>query len=797
MRKSYAKIESMIDFKQKRLSGLIVVLICLPCFVAMPCGEQVPYYRGYTLINPEILGEPIGKPLLFSETYYSFNYWYSFDGEENEMDENIEEWHHYFDGQPSKKDIRELIYEADVKGLQLMNQQTTQLTLQYKLNTLVDFLSKKKHPDFLPYLIYAKQCEPVVSNPYNYNWKTEENELSEIAKNYAQLIKIGETNYAKATDQFIKLRYAFQLVRLAHYFKGNTVHVYDKYVKPLKNVKSIMHNWALAHKAGALVVSKNKEERAEGNYLFSKVLAAGNFKDGKDYRSMNIDSEEMWQAVFNRCQNGEERANLHFIRSLDVYSKGLEEMHQIYKLYPKFKHLEVLLVRELQKLETVILEDKFDGFEQLPEWVNTMSKAAAKDYLKELKPFVNKVAEEQKVNRPELWVAAAGYLEFLDDNYEDGKKILAEAARKINANNLLSDQIEMFQFGLLLSMTDTIEPWIEQKVALLLDNNDAIQNPMEFGYVSRYNNRLDEWTYLREWHYQYQEHNYVFEKMADLYYKQGELAKAYLCLYSIEGLKLYPHSQTAKAILDLMSKKGKSKFEEFLLEKESIQDRSTVIEILGKAYLMEDKILPAYAAFSMIPNSNKDIKNPFGSISKPFDKKVVDMPEYTSIKMIEKVLNLKSLVISNSSEKSLANLQLGNYYYNTSWYGHAWDAKDYFWSVHLQEDLDHPLAYTYSYIYHGARGNRDVGDLDEIMTYFKNALVTTDKELKAEATFMLAKCERARYREENHHAYRYDEKNAPPKTYLQSYRQMESDFGDTDYYKMVIRECADFRAYVN
>ncbi|MFT5745672.1 MAG: hypothetical protein ACI9XO_003510 [Paraglaciecola sp.] len=786
---------------KKRPILLLLSLLILPYFVATPCGYFPPVYRGYTLIHPEILGKQLGKPFLFSEVYYSYDYDFRFDGEVDEMKQNIEEWKEYFDGKPSEKDIRQLIYQATIGDLELLQKRKTNqrisIPLRYKLNTLITYLEKGRHPDFLPYLMYAKQCEPAVSNPHTYNWETEEKESTEAGKKKPELIRTGKENYAKAKDRFIKLRYAFQLVRLAHYFDGSAVDAYEKYVKPLKSVPSIMQYWAMAHKAGELVTSKEISKKAEGNYLFSKVLASNNFSNGNQYRSMNIDSEEMWQAVLKRCKNNKERANLYYIRALDKYSKALEEMEAIYQFHPKSPFLEVLLVRELQKLETSILEDKFEGFEKLEEGFKTIPKAEAKAYLQQIKPFVKKVVVEQKVVRLPLWEAADGYLEFLDDNHAAAQDVLAKAAQKVYGKGLMNDQIEIFQFGLLLSLTDTVKHWMEDKLGDLLLENQMIQNPMKFGEVAHYNSKIDEWIVGDDWFFEYQEHNYIFEKMADLYYKQGELGKAYLCLYSIEGLKLYPHSQTAKAVLELFDKKNKSGFETYLIDKENIKKRREIIEILGKSYLMEDQLYAAYAAFSMIPKYDMEIKSPFRSMTHTHEATVMDSSQYSHLKLIEKVIGLRNLTKTYSPKKPVANLQLGNYYYNTSWYAHAWQARDYFKSVNSYEDLEHPLEYVYDFIDHGARGNRDVYNLPKVTAFYKKALKSNNDELKVEATFMLAKCERRKYRDENYSYYGYEEKNAPPKDYLKTYQQIEDDFTDTDYYKMVIKDCADYSAYVN
>lgn len=55
---------------KKKAIVFVMILAIMPCLVVVPCGPYSPPFRGYSLINPEILGQKIGKPFLFSEAYY-------------------------------------------------------------------------------------------------------------------------------------------------------------------------------------------------------------------------------------------------------------------------------------------------------------------------------------------------------------------------------------------------------------------------------------------------------------------------------------------------------------------------------------------------------------------------------------------------------------------------------------------------------------------------------------------------------------------------------------------------------
>lgn len=600
-----------------RIVILVLVFVGLPWLVATPCGYYPPPFRGYTLFNSDILNtaEKLGKPFVFTESFSTYFYYENFE-KKSKADENIEEWKNYFCGLPEYDDINWIIYYAGISDLKILKQkeQYRDFVLPdfLKNNTVANHLSKFEHSDFLDYLIFAKKCQPIVSLAPKNKWRTD-TKISADDFRIAELNLQGRINYAATTDDFIKLRYGFQLVRLAHYFEGNPVATYEELIEPLQQVSSILRYWAMSHKAGALVKSKNFEDKIEGNYLFSKVIANANFRAGAHYRSMNIATNEEWKAVLKRCETDQERATLHYIRALDVHSKANEEMEAIYDLYPDAKILETLLFRELQKLEAALLTYKFAGFERLPRSVKGIPENRAKAYLKKMKMFVKKAVSEEKVARLTFWKMADGYLEFLDGNLRTAQQILKNARKDTAKKDVLDQQIEVLQFTLLLSIMNTVEPWMEEWLGQLLANNQVIID--KFGDKMPFDAVTQKWNYTKKWYYGYDKSNYIMDKMADLYLKKGNYGKAYLCLYSIYGLKFYPHVETAKSVIALMDKPKKNIFEQYLLEKEKIKERVEVVDILGTALMADGRFYEAKHVFSTIPNYGELIVDPFESRS--------------------------------------------------------------------------------------------------------------------------------------------------------------------------------------
>ena len=787
---------------QKILSACwLYLFICFPNSEAVSCGFLPSVYRGYTLIYPEITGDKPGKPFLFSEVYYPYYYHFEHSGKAEEAQRNIAEWQAYFCAKPLSKDIAEIIYNAPIADIKLLQKKEhdRNYTLPDKLenNTLAIHLSEYDHEGFLEYMLFAKACEPANHSRRNRRWESEKSTSDNMSYLVNRLISEGQEKYTLAKDDFIKLRYGFLIVRLASYHGYDAVALYDQLVEPLKNVSSIIHFWAMAQKAGALMRTQQFENQAMANYLFCKSLMQNNFTSGSEYRSLKINTTEMWNAVYQLCQTNEERASLHYIRSLDTYSKALEEMVAIYQLYPQAPYLELLLVRELQKLEIFILEDKFDGFEAVLNEVKTIPKEQVKAYLQKLKPFIKKIEAERKVLRPAFWSMARGYIEFLDGNHRYAQQILKKAITQSSTKNILNDQIEVIQYALLMSLMNTVEPWMEEKLGKLFSENIAFQNFLDVPSESESDDENQDTN--KSPYFAYHEYNYIFGKMADLYYKKGELGKAYLCLYSIYGLKYYPDSKIVQSVLDFFDKPNKNAFENYLLKKEKIKDREEIIEILGTALLIEDRVWEANIVFSQHKNLKKSIESPFESKRFWEDTLAINKNFFSKKEMTEKVIKLKYTANSFMPKRADAHLQLGNYYFNTSWYGHAWKARDYFRSIYQDEDLSHPLSrQAYNDRYNGIRGNRDVKSLSKAIRHFEIAVEIGAKETQAEAAFMLAKCEREKHYQSTGLYHHYNKTtHSKEEIYQKKYRQLAKKYAETDYFKKAIRECKDYDSYVN
>ncbi|MDY3205949.1 MAG: hypothetical protein RBR70_12835, partial [Arcobacter sp.] len=142
----------------------------------------------------------------------------------------------------------------------------------YSLEEIEDFVYKRenlqnlKDKDILDYINLVKKQEKHVT--YNYY-------MSDVEKralvDYKKLLDEALNKIDTVNSSWLKLRYFYLALRLAHYKKQEPLKIYEKYKYLLdSNDKTIVKDWILGLYAGALVKSGKV---VEGVYEFSKLFS--------------------------------------------------------------------------------------------------------------------------------------------------------------------------------------------------------------------------------------------------------------------------------------------------------------------------------------------------------------------------------------------------------------------------------------------------------------------------------------------------------------------------------------------
>ncbi|MFM9948604.1 MAG: hypothetical protein ACKV1O_11755 [Saprospiraceae bacterium] len=755
--------------RQATTCAVFCALLFAPGRLSPSACDPNRIFYGYSFLSAELItiaaeAAPFLMPFSKLERYYQ-------GPEYTQANDNIREWHERYCKQANPNDIHYLVYTAPAYELENLRaaivEKSPLSTFAPELlnNSFARYLHRHKCTETIDYLLYAKQCEPYALKPEG--WK----EQLRTTNAMNRLIKEGREQFMRTKSDYIRLRYAYQIIRLAHYLKDyeQTLELFDFLMPKIDHDPSIVEFWILGHKAGALLaLGKN----VEASYLYSRVYDNCPGKRESAYLSFRIKTDEEWEACMLLCQNDRERAALHALRASGEEARLIEEMESIYKLHPESEHLNALLIREVIRLERDLLGLDFNKRkEQNRRYLGIPRKEADKRVIR-LQAFVRQALKGGKVQRTDLWKLAEGYLELLaGDFYFAGKTF--KAASELVESDTLKKQLEVFQNVLNVISLDSINNDGEKAIAALKSSD-----------IYRLNKDFP---------------RFLQDRMAHLYRVGNQEGKAFLQYYPFDYLKLNPKDAIVDDLLRTTRKETTNRLERNMIEKE---DGTTIendlIEMKATMLLGEFRL---EAALETLKEINREEWDSYGTFY-PFVERLNDcvhcrIPDtigarYNKGKLIEELLELEYRAKSETN----ADLAAGRFYrlglglYNMTYFGSSWKAADYYRSgASMQRrHLKDGDSVTPHHLYPG--GNREVFDCSRAQFYFEKARILAENpELAARATFMAAKCERNEY-------YVKSASSDVPRTYFY-FNVLKENYSDTRYYARAIRECKYFKAYAS
>ncbi|MCS6821453.1 MAG: hypothetical protein NZ551_06245 [Microscillaceae bacterium] len=693
---------------------------------------------------------------------------YEWDTEQARYADNLLEWHNYFKQQADTQSIKQVIFKTTLKQVQDLKKYVLNLSQNIddllKNNALVNYLRQSRDLTFLDYLYFAKKVEPlvVVENEWQENTRT-----AEDFKKMENLAQEAEKNYfATKNNNFIRLRYAYQAIRLMHYAQKyrETINLYDKLVVPL-NEKSIIKYWAMAHKAGAL---RSLGKTAEAAYLFSLVFDLCPSRRVQAYYSFRITSESDWNKVMTMCQNNHQKSTLYFLRALHPLNHALAEMENIFQLDANSTHLEILLMREINKLEYHLnkapLKDNYI-FTGKPI---SETEANAVQTARKLETFVQKVVQTGKLKTPYLWQLAQVYLPYLQGNMQKAKQLAQDLQNNLT-NSQAQTTLRILEKAIQLTELKTLDEATEDQ---LYQEIKQLQNP-----------------------YILQLLKHVFEKH---YTNQKQIAKAYL---AVDG-NLYDLRQNhhlnlplIEALLQLAEKSNKTQFEKEVLlaniDSDVNRAKNTILELKATYLFNQNQLQEALTLFKQIPNEILPTldSNPFEALIK--DCYSCDDEQKTAFNkrnVIEQILNLQNQ-LKNANNKASIYYQLGNVYYNMTYFGKNWQLLAYYRSHSELPKQSEIMA-----------ENRLHKSCNTAMVFYQQAIEAAEKEknkeLAAKACFMAAKCEQNNYFSSPNCKQNLYERVADYANFGKYFNLMKRNYTKTQFHNEALRECYYYQQFV-
>ncbi|MBL7920994.1 MAG: hypothetical protein JNJ40_11810 [Bacteroidia bacterium] len=727
--------------KHLQKSGLFLISgLTVAAITVLACGGGDWDGTEDSMFTPEIINQPKYKPFFRTQATPFYD---GYDDASARIfkEENTKDWMGYLGNNLTKEAIDYWLYEASINQIDSMifyiKKKPANLTSRSQGYSLKTVQPESKATGFLYFVGFAKRNEDFTVKEINYWGDTEKKkETFSIIKQIA-----GGVNFlAKATDPFMKERYAFQLERLYFFNKDyvNTIKVYKDNEAVFKSEDNL--KWrALSYSAGAYYRQK---QFAQANYLFSKIYDGFDVMQKSAYLSFHPVQQADWEACLALAKNTHEKEVLW--QMFGLYTDYLTAMKEILKLNPKSEMADVLLMRAVN-----IEEEKFNG--SLGNDISKQKELIEK-IDKNLVAFLNETSANNTTNNPVIWHLAAAYINYIKKDFATGDKQLKLAEKYSKTSNLIKSQYHLIS--------------IVGKVSRLTELTSKAEAELLTDLKVLFKDKTDEtfrFAAAQQW---------VRTTLAKLAIQKGERDKAELISNGIESAR-FEKIDELKNMIAYCDKEPKSEFEKLFTEVSSL-NKFDYVELLAIRYAHKDQLEDALRAYKSIPKHNTVLLgNPFTIHIKDChdcDHEAKQKTKYTSISFVEKLIEMKGIAAAKPAEAAQNYFLIANGFYNMTYYGNA-----RLFSVNrvggwgYTSPLDCSLALKYYLL---AKQN------------------STDAEFKAKCTFMAAKCEQNEFFNTKPDTYKGDFKSGI------YFAQLKKEYASTKYYQEIIKECSYYRSYV-
>lgn len=811
----------------KNVSILLIIAgsLCLEQIVTACGGGEDPYDYYTSFFHNNTAGSAAYMPFYFVSGYQYYNDWNWDAINAPDEDLNLKEWQTFGNNKFRLKDAQEFVYKYSHEQLSnlyyhIEKGKALQIPDSVQKNGMTQWFLQDKDLEALGYLMFAKKCQTHAGS--SSDWETPKRDVTAMAGS----IKGGLQLWKAAKKDFFKWRYTYQVLRMTFYSEDyqRTFDLYKELVGD-KTADNIMYYRCLSIKAGAFYKTGDYNTAA---YLYS--LAFNGTDDNKlsnyvsyDWCFSNHGEAENGptasrKAVLTQTKNNEQKAVISIMNALHEYNDGLPLMKEAYALDPKVKGLDVVMTREINKLEMNVLSPALNrdrGFKNYyytysnyyynynpEETAESRKERQQKERdLANLISFGGQIYSEGKTDNPAFWPLSVAYLYFIQQDWKNCEAWIAKA-EKMNPQGKVKDMLHIEQLLLAINKNQKLDAATEEKILPSLQWLEQRANK---------DNRFSI-TYR----------NLMTTVLPNVYMKQQDTMKALLCIAkgttgpNGEGSYYYwyPENEPRKpvyvdpgssveleqvttaqiiAMKNWINSGKKSAYESFLVKYEPYQ-KGALNMYIGTRYIRQ---LDFAKAVDMLKNVPKEGLAKY-SFQDPFAERWIDTQEPKDTVMVsDKLMFAKQMLelqqnISKSSAEQI--YKYANGLYSMTYYGLSWGAAMYSRSgsdglAYYADTVREKLLPEY----------RNYYSAKEASTYYQLAFdKATDKELKAKCLFMLSKCWQKNAPIVKEYFYDPAANDAYYTYNLQSpyFLQLNKDYNQTKAFEMLFEQCSYLKMYV-
>jgi hypothetical protein len=739
----------------RRCLAVFSALVALTYGVVLACGWSDWDEYGVSAFTPEAFVDSAYKPFFYSDLFYyeighDNNHVHRFD------DDIVRDWQVYLGKSNADTEVRYFLLTASLAAVDSVVQQSSK-SLPAALGSmkLVQDKSDKKVAAFFKLLQYAKSNESYAASSKEYWGYDEKQDWIPLSPKQLEDRESMIKEMKRAADPFIGQRYFFQLVR-SYFFSAHydaCIAFYEQYKNQFP--ENTLAARSLSYVAGSYYKQKNY---AKANYLYAKIYDAGNEFKTVAHFSFHPQEDADWKQSLALCRDKQEQATLWHL--LGIYFDEERAIKEIYTLDPASNKLDLLLVRLINKQEIRSNTESvaYGGAAYAPG-KDSLNKTALK--------MVTAIAEEQRTAKPYLWFLSAGYLHFINEDYQTAAAYYERAKKTMPSEALAQAQLHLL---VLMNKVATVKVVDKRGESDLLGDLARLQSVAADPIPSfRFANAND----------------WIKRAMAKKYKKQKDELHAELFVHTDSFFADPARVVQLKAFLLDKSSSAFDRYcqsiytitvpqiSEFQYVKLAYQDRiDDALELIARSGEVEDGEL---------------LGNPFNGNIKDChdcDHAAPQKVKYTKTGMLRK---MKEMEDSIAAGKDVLNngLLLGNAFYNMSHYGNA----RYFYEGAVIGTAHYsPVALSPAF-------QQMLVSQSKAKEYYRKALAyaRTDEQ-KARITYLLLKCERNElynqlYQNPDYSSWSYADRPATNFALL-------LPFKNTRYYNEVLAECGYFKAFL-
>jgi hypothetical protein len=589
---------------------------------------------------------------------------------------------HYLDGQVVSYDDEDILTREWINKLEIDADRTLvrKLLFQSPIDSSTShpvFEKLLKQTPFRKYYEIAKQCEQVAD--FGDPWE-DQGVFVKRDENRKSLIETLEKIYNGETDPFYVRKYAFQLLRLAYYDENRSV--FDNYYKKhfVKGQRDVLFWWGTHYQSMML---DKRQQVDSANYLHALVFSNST---NKMLVSKTNFSKRNSERVLSLAQNDKERADIYLLMAVINPGRALEEIQQVYRLFPEHRHLPLLLTREINKVEDWLGTSQFITAALYSSRDDNDMQNRRRDaaHAGELLRLMEQMGEVR--NAPKgFHTLAISYLNLLLGNVAKAKSIFApsdadpEVVFLIRGMELLA--IVQSQD---VRMRDT-QDHIGRIYDLMIKERHAKFEGEKFLFSLS--------SYLR----------YVFREkglnhlagLFDNYAVNKFCTTCHNNTFAYEQVRYFDKDASisdVRKVLALFDKSDLNTLEEILLMPYS--NKNYLFDVLSVKLLREGRVEEAldvlknvpdefwYSFYNAVENLNLDpFRHNTSLLTAP------GMTTYNKREILERMVSLEKDISSDHAHRALQLFQLANAWYNFS--DHAWFMISYGWTSGTTTDPAH------------------------------------------------------------------------------------------------------------